>query len=142
MCDADGGFGQREESGAVAQQVVGLTGAHRAVKPGLGCRALRRAGGEERGPFGKLRRDLREQDPGVARSTDPTMTEWGWQLRPSAGGKHRSRAAERGQVRARIALRRSRTGGSFVQSVASGREQAEGGGQRLALRVSAPAGID
>ena len=59
-------LGQCEEGRAVAQQVVGLAGAYRSVKPGLGRRALRRTGGEERGPLGKLGRDLCQQNPGIA----------------------------------------------------------------------------
>ena len=85
-------------------EVVGLAGTHGSVKTGFGCRALRRAGGEECGPFGKLGRDLRQQDPGVAGATDPPNP---GNLRPGTCGEHGGRAAKRGKVRACVALRGS-----------------------------------
>lgn len=104
MRDADRGFSQCKEGRAIAQQVVGLTGTHRSVKASLGCRALRRTRGEKRGPLGKLGRDLRQQDPGVAGATDPSNS---GNLGPGTCGKYRGRTTKRSKMRTGIALRGS-----------------------------------
>ena len=64
-------LGQRQERLRIAEQLVGLLPGHGAGQASFGCRALGRAGGEERGPLGQRRLDLRQQFPHAQRLPAP-----------------------------------------------------------------------